>query len=556
MVYKVVMKVNGIKTANITPNGSNSPSFSGANKPLAGAKLLTNLAKGAIEQGDKLNVPKWAEKMGGAKWFDSVIRAVDKNEAIYEAAAALVVAGVLKPMCVLAMPGAEMEDKQMAATKNTVSAVIGFGVSNLLLSPFSNAVNRISSSIESQNPTKYIKDAKFVKTLQNEEVLPGLKSTMADSFKTTFKKMPDMAVSPLKAGLTISLTPVVLAILFGKKKDKKGVQETSNPTDTMTVMNSIRADKENKKAEKSGNQPSFTGSLNDTEKSGNQPSFTGALGNAKKAYDDFLGEPIAKLIGKFAPTKVGQGLVRTAAKFEKPAARWSDMASIAITYFYVNNTRKSEKIEEDRKLPLIVNNIMVTAASSAAAFLIDKYTDKPVEHLLSGYMKKHGSEMFQKSNGSVIENVKKGINNASDFDLKNMTKHSAELLSGGVENLSDVAKTGIKELQNNDVIKEGIKKGLFKSDDVAKMALSGFEKYAGKINKNISKAKSLTVFTLTVRFLVTVLMTPVIGKVVEFIKNKTNNDDKTPKNTVPKDMIPPAGSETLGMKDFIGSLNK
>ena len=72
----------------------------------------------------------------------------------------------------------------------------------------------------------------------------------------------------------------------------------------------------------------------------------------------------------------------------------------------------------------------------------------------------------------------------------------------------------------DDVVKRAIKEKIIENDDVAKIAAAGFEKQASKIYKNISKTKSLTVFTLTVRFLVTVLMTPVIGKVVAMVNKK------------------------------------
>ena len=56
-------------------------------------------------------------------------------------------------MCVLAMPGAEEEDKQFTATKNALSAFIGYLLSYAVLDPISSGVNKFLD-----NPGKYIKD--------------------------------------------------------------------------------------------------------------------------------------------------------------------------------------------------------------------------------------------------------------------------------------------------------------------------------------------------------------------------------------------------------------
>lgn len=544
-------------------------------------KLVTKIAKEALQKGSSMDIPAWAEKMGGADWFKKVLHSVNKNETFYEAVVALGVAGILKPICVLAMPGAEMEDKQMSATKNFVSAVAGFGLSNLILSPCSDAVNKITKSFDSKNPTQYIKDMDYINALKNEELLAGMKSTLGDSFKTTYKKVWDVGVSPLKAGITLALMPYVLKALFGDKKKKKEENKPqNNPLSQMTVMNTIRMDK-NSSSKKAN--PSFTGN-GSTETKQNSPfaqneiSFTGKeaaitdaiktgaakvggkIGQAKEAYCGFLSEPIAKFMGKLSGTTPARKLVETFAHFDKPTARWSDMASFAITYFYINNTRKSEKIEEERKLPLMINNFMVTVASSTAAFLIDKYTDKPMENLLKGYLVKHEDTLHKQSAKTITETLEKALK-ATEVDkneIANLTRHSDDILQGAdIKSMSSHLQDAIQELKNNDVVQKAIKSNIISADDISKMAVSGFEKQASSVFKNIMKAKSLTVFTLTVRFLVTVLMTPVIGRVVDVVNKKLGRGKYAQDKNLPQSAnIPPAGSETIGMKDFLSTLNK
>lgn len=579
-------------------NNKDNISFTGKEKIVrTTAEMVKDFSKEAIHKGAVQDIPAWADKMGGAKWFSGVLDSVNKNEAFYEAVTALVVAGILKPVCVLAMPGAEMEDKQMSATKNAVSAFIGFGLSNLILSPFSSGVNKVMKSLDSGNPTKYIKDMNYVNALNNEELIElasgtKLKSTLKDSFKTTYKKLPDLGVSPMKAALTIAITPYVLNLLFGKDKKDKNKKPADNPMDKMTVMNLIRAENNKKTSspsfgEKIQNKTnssdstgkadntavSFTGNYNlcDTK---NSASFTGGvnqvieiakdtgkkagkkgLNNVKQTYNGLFDEWIAKAIGWFSPTKAGQKLVETTARFEKPSARWSDLASFAITYFYVRNTAKSEKIEEDRKLPLMINNVMVTAASSTAAFLIDKCTDKPMEELLRSYLKHNNADIHNKANENIVKTLKTALEDGVDkTSIDGLKKHSEDLLSGGMDDISENLKNSIKALNNNEIVQRAIKEKIIDKDDIAKMAASGFEKQAKSIYGNISKAKSLTVFTLTVRFLVTVLMTPVIGRVVALV-NKKLGKDKENENKKPDANVPLPGSETFGMKDYMSWLS-
>lgn len=583
-----------------------SPSFTGKEKVIkTTAEMVKGIATEAINKGAMEDIPKWADKMGGANWFKSVLKSVDKNETFYEALTALVVAGMLKPVCVLAMPGAEMEDKQMSATKNSVSAFIGFGLSNLILGPFSSAVNKVVKSLNSKNPTEFIKDINYVDALKNEELVTlangtKLKSTLGDAFKTTYKKLPDLGVSPMKAALTIALTPYILKLLFGKdKKDKTPKKNpVENPMNKMTIMNSIRMNANNVhpvqtafngQKVQNNNNPSFTGNAQNNSSLNNNPSFKGSIASEisdeaseyfasgvkktielvkkqdkstgfkrlKELYNGIFDKHIAKGIGWIAPRKMGQKLVETTARFEKPSARWSDLASFAITYFYVSNTAKSDKIEEERKLPLMINNVMVTAASSTAAFLIDKYTDKPMENLLRSYLKHNDADLYNKANKKIVESLQIALDEGFDqADIDALKKHSSELLSGGLENVSDGLKDAIKALKDNDIVQRAIKEKIIENDDIAKMAASGFEKQAKAIYGNISKAKSLTVFTLTVRFLVTVLMTPVIGRVVALVNKKLGRGEyaKDNKQNQPAN-VPLPGSETFGMKDYMKSVS-
>lgn len=547
-------------------NKKNELSFTGD------PKHIQHIAENVLKKSN-VDVAGWTNKLGQSDKFNKVLESVNKNEAFYESAVALIVAGMLKPICVLAMPGAEKEDKQMAATKNFVSAMAGFAISNSIMAPVSAATNKIIKSFDSPNPTQYIKDKNYVDLLKSMDRNEGAKSTLGDAFKSTFKKFPDLGIAPIKAAVTIALTPIVLKAIFGK--DKKSSKKEPKSEMQTPIMDLIKLDK-NKNSNTKTNT-SFSGNNQNQ-----QISFTG---NPFKMAAETLSEPLAKGLGKLATTGPAKWVVEQTAKFEKPSARWSDLASIAITLFYMGNTWKSEKIDEERKLPLMINNGLVTIASSGVAFLIDKYTDKPVDDVLTSYLVKHEKDLHAKSNkhitgalSTMLDKMKAFanpdgslrsfeelrqmaemdgadkklvdfVNNAKN-DLEHLTKNGGDIIKNGVKTEEGLIGEAISKLNESDIIKSAIKSGIIDDSKVKEMAAAGFNQQASKVFNNISKTKSLTIFTITVRFLVTVLMTPVIGKIVAFVNKKLGRDPKGRK------IKPKPDLNNIGMKDYMNSLKK
>ncbi len=88
-----------------------------------------------------------------------------------------------------------------------------------------------------------------------------------------------------------------------------------------------------------------------------------------------LDQHIANGMAKLTQTKASQKLVDITRKFKSAPARWCDIESVAVTLFYMWNTWKSDKIDEDRKVPSMIQNGAVTIASSAAAALVDSAFD-------------------------------------------------------------------------------------------------------------------------------------------------------------------------------------
>ena len=169
-----------------------------------------------------LNAGKLSYGFINSKFMTRALTVVNENESKFENIITIFLAGMLKPLCVLAMPGAEKEDKQMAATKNFISAVVGFALSSAILTPVSKSVKKVT-----KNLNKYIKDADYIRLIDKKEFGDFIKyhgreievGSMADAFSTFYKKIPDLAITPTKAAISIALMPYLLNFLF--KKDKK-----------------------------------------------------------------------------------------------------------------------------------------------------------------------------------------------------------------------------------------------------------------------------------------------------------------------------------------------
>ncbi len=252
---------------------------------------------------------------------------------------------------------------------------------------------------------------------------------------------------------------------------KSGIEKIIKDTFEPVLLNETKYEKFGDKLKK---MPLF-------EKAGNLKSkipFMDSAQTAVKNANVKIQDGIADVIGKASTTKLSKKLVVGLSKLPKPAARMSDLASIAVTYFYVNNTRKSSKIAEERKMPLMINNVLITAVSSTMAFTIDAFSD-----------------VFLK-----------GARNA-------LAENKA----------TDVIKKATEQFP--DLAKKGDDKALGKlAEDV--IGSSGFKKALGDFEGRLGKAKSLTVFSFVVRFLVTILMVPVTGKLVDMVEKKTIESKK------------------------------
>ncbi len=110
--------------------------------------------------------------------LNKVIGGVNKNEAVFNAIFAVIIAGMLKPMLILKQTGKDDKDGQMIATKNFLQAIIGFVLSMTISGGF---VKKIYDTM--------ITDVKLIDAVkQDDKTVLNIKNPEDKSVKSIAKK--------------------------------------------------------------------------------------------------------------------------------------------------------------------------------------------------------------------------------------------------------------------------------------------------------------------------------------------------------------------------------
>ena len=560
--------------------------------------------------------PAQAISFGGSiglnKLFHSTVEFVYDNEAAYNAIYSLIIAGMLKPLFVLNMPGSEEKDKQIVATKNFLQAFLGSFLSLTIGGGFikkaidvvknnrsllkidgdkieaidagSTKALEIAKSALKKEKTNFkfkINSAKeaakdlsgldqlkaFYKGYSKAEYIPNIDEIVqkasemvenlehnhlkifqknpefvknilkkageptdyAEAFDVFWKNSTGAMTGILKAKISSLLLPGVMAFLFAKKNLEK--------------QHRLEEAKKNSKLNKEQNE--FRQMLN--KNNYKNIAFKGSV--LTSAIDG-----TASLIEKVGMSKFGEGATKVVSTFKKPSARMADLESIIITGYWVQNTLRSKKIEPSQKLGLNVHSILVTAVSSTAAFIIDWALDGLIGQAKDKYksrLKDIVNQIENKNSYKGLDEIikdapsavkmgiedevvrlldskitKDGLKEVTNTEVKTILDKLRQLKTFEGSNLTeDIIEKAITALKNTEPTRKEIlelSQDMLGSKKIAKelSRAIGDEKAIDKaINsltssygKKLSKFKSLTIFTLVVRFLVPVLMVPFSGK--------------------------------------------
>ncbi len=142
-----------------------------------------------------------------SKAFEAVAEFAGKNSATFNAASSLLMAGVLRPAAIMALPAKdeqEQKNKGIAAAHAIASGLIGFAITSTVMKPISAGLSKVMGNTEKYLPKLH------EKMQQNPLLEKNVKKVMQFG--------PDIILAVPRALLTSKLSHVVEGALFGKKK--------------------------------------------------------------------------------------------------------------------------------------------------------------------------------------------------------------------------------------------------------------------------------------------------------------------------------------------------
>ena len=117
---------------------------------------------------------------------------------------------------------------------------------------------------------------------------------------------------------------------------------------------------------------------------------------------DATTEGLARAIGSIASTSPVKKVTQMLDKSQNGMRHLISAVSIILTACTMKNIFKSKKIEEDQKLPLMLNELLTTATTVSAGYIIDKKLDKGYQKFVDTFM--HVNKDLVKQDPKVWEN--------------------------------------------------------------------------------------------------------------------------------------------------------
>ena len=275
------------------------------------------------------------------RYLLSGLKKISEHGTSFVAVTSFVMSSGIRTFSILNTPGVEKENKHYAAANSIGSGLVKFGIVEAVALPLENIIKKID-----KNPEKYLKET-AVKSYMN-----GAKQfceSRSYRFVTQIIKQSAGLVTAIpKSLLTVLLIPLIKDGFFPQqqkirfKKDK---------------IDSVSADRQPASKHPSSRHPSFKHSL---------PEF------------------FAKQTGKLLSREDVQKFAQKYCVHDKDISKHMTAATdILLTTASAIGIAQSEKIKENRKRPLIFNNIISTAATLLFGYGIDsaakRGTDKFIE---------------------------------------------------------------------------------------------------------------------------------------------------------------------------------
>lgn len=257
-----------------------------------------------------------------SKALKNFLSFAENNGALFASATALVLSSTLRPTSIMATPNTDKENKKIACAKAITSTILEFAITLAISIPIVKAVGNIN-----KNPQKYLKKETIENLKNGAENLKDSKAyTLANQI---FKLGIGIAIAAPKAILNLVGMPYILNNVFKRTQKEQNANEKSS-----------------------------------------DPVFKG------KGI-----ESLSSLIGRIIDNKSVQEFSKKQADSNFPMHINAIKDALA-TGVFVAGVNKSNKIEDNRKKPLIYNSLTGTTLSIISGYILDNITQKPAEKFI------------------------------------------------------------------------------------------------------------------------------------------------------------------------------
>lgn len=192
--------------------------------------------------GKSKDAANFLDKILKSKWFGKFAKYSYEHNISTSALIALVLAGIMRPATIIALPGKkDKEDKIYASGHAMASGIMGFLVSTAVTSPFDESIKKVFDQKKFARGKFKEMDEKIAKlTLEKEaktiteKAAKELKALTKkrDALNVLVKNIPDWLIGVPRAMLTIALIPPILKYVFGLEKKKKPAQQEQQVAET------------------------------------------------------------------------------------------------------------------------------------------------------------------------------------------------------------------------------------------------------------------------------------------------------------------------------------
>lgn len=513
------MKVNSIQrdiTLKYGNSGLRSKSENFREKSETGIKRGYNVDNCGSFTGKSKTAASFLDKILASNWFGNFTKYSQEHNISTSALIALVLAGIMRPATIMALPGKkDKEDKIYASGHAMASGIIGFIASTIVTSPFDESIKKVFDQKKfargnfkkmDEEIAKLTKE-KDAKTI-TEEAAKKLKSLTRkrDALNTLIKNIPDWVIGVPRAMLTIALIPPILKYVFGLEKKKKTMPNAQNPIQT-PQMNFV--DKEVFKSVKGAN-PSFGGAkvpngseieraLSDVAKDG-----SGFFEPLNRKYDQFTDKIAEHFTSRFVNWKPLSWLADKLKNTDNLFQHCMTVGSVVTSGLYMQRTLVNKDLDKDRRNTLAVNQGLTLIVSTAGAYALDKYIKGWWENVTARFA---GHLLNDKDFYNNFLKDKEAIQNENKALLKN-------------------AKAGTKpELKSIPRVDKLVKK-----HDIYKAMSSEDAEVLMKKIKGMGLLRTMIVFGFVYRFFVPVVVTKPANKLCDmYLQKKKQKEQNTQK---------------------------